>query len=744
MVVFATSVFIQSLAFCQSQVTTAQAFDLNTVTLWGNQAALLDRNADQGRTAVHYRFNYSSPYPSITFHFASPLDWSSKYAVGMTVYNPGTTALHAFGVLQTASGSSSYSASNNFTLQPGQRLHLEWVLSTANLGSGSGFRMPTLPPPSATPVSVMSNSPSIVARTYSNGVTGITIGSFDTGSRDIVASEPTTYALDLSQPLIDAYGQLRFENYSGKVSSDSDIATAEQAELNDLNANPAISEPWGTSNPSVGMSTLNPTNWTIEQANGKWWFVNPSGRRLWAMGIDSLGEDLGSSYGTVVQGRQSIFENLPATNDPNFGQFYGTSNGQTTYDHIAANLYRRWGANWRSTQYDRWIQRLPSWGFNCLGCWNFSNSMRGRGLSFGEVVFGARSGYAFRGAPTVAVPSEAGSALLEDPFWSGWVQYWQTGTANFLKSLPANVQSDIGNQVLCLFSDNEIAWGSNSSSANDPNRYRIGYSTLRSPAGTPAKDALIAWLQQTANRGPGYTGIAQLDSAWGLTGSAAYTAFNDGSSTCLRNMTTAVTTFTPTMRNDMANFAYYWAKTYAQGVKTGMQAAMGNVLYAGTKDVPSWTPPEIVQGLDAPGGVDLHSYDIYGDILSGSLDTSLCDSTTKPWILAEIAFGGGSTGHPSMSYCSTGVDAGTSAKCFRLALEQLLNDPQCVGMLYFGGTAQPIGGRTLDGENGSFNITDVAGTPVAEMRAEFRAILPYLYNVRMGGGTFANYTTAPY
>jgi hypothetical protein len=88
----------------------------------------------------------------------------------------------------------------------------------------------------------------------------------------------------------------------------------------------------------------------VEQAGGRWWFVDPEGQPFFSLGLDCIR----TADPTSMARREKVFAKAPAG-----GDFY------------TANLARRYGsqnvfAAWRAKQ----EQRLAAWGFNTVANWS--------------------------------------------------------------------------------------------------------------------------------------------------------------------------------------------------------------------------------------------------------------------------------------------------------------------------------------------------------------------------------------
>lgn len=176
-------------------------------------------------------------------------------------------------------------------------------------------------------------------------------------------------------PFVDRYGQFRFRDWPRKVGSDDDLKAAVEVEKADLAAHPGNAE-WDEYGGWATGPLLKATGrFRLEKVDGKWWFVDPAGRLWWSHGVVRVSP---SSAVTPLDGRGHYFADLPKDdgNDP-LGAFYHTHDEllkpyydkwgwKRTYDFSAANLFRKYGANWRGAYADTCHRRLRSWGLNTI------------------------------------------------------------------------------------------------------------------------------------------------------------------------------------------------------------------------------------------------------------------------------------------------------------------------------------------------------------------------------------------
>ena len=94
-------------------------------------------------------------------------------------------------------------------------------------------------------------------------------------------------------PFIDRYGQYIHSDWPEKIHSDEQLVKEHQRELAELDSLPPIAD-WNEYGGWATGPQLEATgSFRVEKYQGKWFFVDPSGRLFWSTGIDVLRNNLG-------------------------------------------------------------------------------------------------------------------------------------------------------------------------------------------------------------------------------------------------------------------------------------------------------------------------------------------------------------------------------------------------------------------------------------------------------------------
>lgn len=172
-------------------------------------------------------------------------------------------------------------------------------------------------------------------------------------------------------PFVDRYGQYQHEQWSGKVDSDEDLHRALLEEQKDLAAHPQAPERSSFGGWLKGPKLRATGHFRVSKVQGKWWLVTPEGHLFWSYGVTGVSHSFAH---TLVEGREHLFEEIPAVNDAEFGMFITPKNpsfsNQKTMSYGMANLKRKYGPQWKQRSAEIDIKRVLSWGMNSLGMWS--------------------------------------------------------------------------------------------------------------------------------------------------------------------------------------------------------------------------------------------------------------------------------------------------------------------------------------------------------------------------------------
>ena len=253
-------------------------------------------------------------------------------------------------------------------------------------------------------------------------------------------------------PCIDVYGQFKWREWPGKVHNDDDLAVAKAAEEADLAAHPGPSgrDKWGGWADGPRFDATG--HFYVLKVHGKWWFVDPDGYLWWSHGPVRVSPSCGM---TPIKGRERLFDYLPAADSP-LAAFYKTRDellwpyyekrGLTnTFDFTAANLWRKYGDDWRRIWADRAHKRLRSWGANTI-----ANSSDARVLRLARTPYCDR--FEIKSRPIEATAKTGAWWPFRDPFDPSFRE-------DIRRQMKLRKEEMEDPWCFGFFVDNELGWG---------------------------------------------------------------------------------------------------------------------------------------------------------------------------------------------------------------------------------------------------------------------------------------------
>ncbi len=498
-----------------------------------------------------------------------------------------------------------------------------------------------------------------------------------------------SYTKEQFFPFIDKYGQFKFKEWKGKIKSDADIKATIAKEEIDLSTNQHSPEKWSKYGGWKGGPKFESTgHFRVQKYNGKWWLIDPEGYLFWSHGVVRVTP---SSAITPLDNREKYFEGLPAkdselalfytTKDEILAPYYAVRGWTKTYDFSAANLYRKYGKQWREKFADSAHRRLKSWGLNTIA--NSSDSF---------IFLQKKTPYAER--------FEIHSRSISGP--AGW--WWAIADPwdpSFIKAINDNLdkRKEQLDDPFCIgyFVDNEHHWGS-------PDR--IGRNVAMSPADLPAKLEFLNDLKVQ------YGDIKSLNASWGT----SFKNWDDflANKDELKNAN----------YKDLSAFSKKFIGKYFENICKTIKARVPHMLYLGCRF--AGTANEIA--LQQAGKYcDVISFNIYADTLN---DLKLPKGIDKPIMIGEFHFGALDRGMLNASLILT-KNQEDRAQHYYDYVESALKHPNVIGTHWHQFSDQSTTGR-FDGENFQVGFTDVADQPYEETIKKVREIGYKMYKTRMG------------
>ncbi len=489
-------------------------------------------------------------------------------------------------------------------------------------------------------------------------------------------------------PFIDKYGQFKFKEWQGKIHSDEDLKNAIAKEEKDLADNPSPknrNEFGGFENGKKFDAT---GHFYVKKIDGKWWLIDPTGSLFWSHGVVRVTP---SSAITPLDNREFYFENLPTPKDE-FAQFYETKDEllypyyvkrgiKKTYDFSAANIYRKYGKNWREKYADISHRRLKSWGLNTIA--NSSDS---------SIFMMRRTPYIDRfELKPPEVPALKGAEGQWWPFPDVFSKEFEMSIENNLLK-----RKDQLNDPWCLgfFVDNEIHWGS-------------PITIARNALVTPESATKKVFVERLKSK---YVDIENLNKAW-KTSYKTWDAF-----------LVAKEAPNDALKDDLLEFNREITETYFKKIRDGIKKLAPHKLYMGCRFSGS-NKPLVKIGAKY---CDVISYNTYRDDLKW---LKLPEGVDKPIMIGEFHFGGMDRGpfHSSLIHRASQKER---AQSYYDYVYSALKHPNLIGTHWHQFSDQATTGR-FDGENFQVGFTDVADNPYPETIEKIREIGYKLYEIRL-------------
>jgi len=497
-------------------------------------------------------------------------------------------------------------------------------------------------------------------------------------------------------PFIDGYGQYVHSDWPGKVYTDADFATLREKERQETAASPGPTS-WDRFGGWAGGPTLKATGFFYPaKQDGKWWLVDPDGKLFWSYGPTGVG--FGGDVSPVTD-REKWFASLPPADGP-LSAFYVNGHGAMfNYYHDRdwhgldiqrANLFRKYGPDYKSIVAALSHDRLHSWGFNTMGNWSSS-----------QIYLLHRTPYTVPiGSPYVSTMTGGDGHAFQDVF----DPRWEPGLYAEMEKQRGTTAGD----PWCIgyFVDNErcIGWR--------PRGASIGEMALKAGPKQPAKLKFVEQLRAK------YDTIKALNKAW----KANYESWD-----ALRERNDPPSfKDNPSFLADCGDFGMTFCERYFSVAQAAVKKVAPNNLFLGTRFY-GHTDPEVV--ALAAKYMDVISYNIYDNPPDGRVNQYA--KIDKPLMSTEWGILSDSTQTPFRDEKLTAQTPAERAAIMQRYVEHALKLPNLVGAHFFQFRDQPLSGRP-DGEATLRGFVNVADTPNFSLVAANRAVSYRLYETRSG------------
>ncbi|BDD09646.1 hypothetical protein FUAX_20780 [Fulvitalea axinellae] len=482
-------------------------------------------------------------------------------------------------------------------------------------------------------------------------------------------------------PLVDKYGQYKHNNWPGKTFGDVKLASLGNEALRDKEAKKTVRS-WNKYGGWADGPKLKATgHFRVEKYQGKWWFVDPSGCLFWSHGIDCV--RFGGSV-TPVEGREYFFEGLPKEGEP-FSEFYEVvSGGRKAYNFSAANLYRKYGEDWKSIYPELVHERLRSWGMNTIGNWSASGIYLS-GEKRTPYVVNLRHYWERLGK---------GKAKFPDIYKPGYRE-------ELVKAVRSQKETTSDPFCLGYFIDNELhGWG------------WLGHTVLASDENSSAKRKLLSTLRSK------YINIDSLNVKWKTEYKSWKHVLKEKSLPKSKSYQHDLLSFEKQMVNDYYRTCLEVIRNEAPG-KLYLGSRLDFHYYPETSDI-----RKTVVSI-ASKYCDVVSFNRYR--LNGA-DFAFHGEIDKPVLIGEFHFGALDRGmlHGGLRSVQNQEQRG---KLYAHYVKGAVLNPFIVGTHWFQYQEQVVTGR-FDGENYQVGFVDICDKPYLETVKGSRSIGERIYRLR--------------
>ncbi|MCU0791620.1 MAG: beta-galactosidase [Opitutaceae bacterium] len=468
-------------------------------------------------------------------------------------------------------------------------------------------------------------------------------------------------------PYLDKFGQVRQLDWHNKLHSDEELAARAAQETLDTQTDkgPASFNRFGGWNAGPQLEATG--FFRVEKYKGRWWFVDPEGRLFFSHGANSIGFEQSTPILHNGKSRADLFAWTPSETD------IPDAISQHSYHFMRANLYRKFGPDWKAKAHERVHSRLRRVGMNTIGAWSDKELYDNPKTPYTHII------HVWSGAKPLG-------KKVADPFAPDFAQRVEDGLQ---KLFPR------GEDPWCVgvFIDNEIGW-----------HEKFAENTLLGDADMPARQAAIAWLREK------HSTIEKLNAAWG-TQYESWDAF-----TVLPEKSAAFDA-------DLKGIKRLIANRYYQVCRDTMRKVLPRHLYLGSRIHSA--SDEILE--EAARFVDVFSVNRYMPLAV----TKLPEGFDKPCLIAEFHFGAPDRGVPGTGLSYVGDQMARSRAYASYVLDAVLQ-PNIVGTHWFAYTDQSAAGRWSAGRNGEnyqVGFVDVTDTLYPEISATSRSVAEVMYSL---------------
>ncbi|WP_372948835.1 beta-galactosidase [Mariniphaga sp.] len=458
-----------------------------------------------------------------------------------------------------------------------------------------------------------------------------------------------------SQPVVDRFGQRISKNWPGKIHSEKELTSNRMDESNTLNQK--LRTEWDNFGGWLNKPQLEATGFfRVEQVNGKYWFVTPSGRLFWSFGVTGIRPKVENVGCTKIKGREFLFEEIPSKKGKD--SYVWTSDEDASF--YCWNVIRKYPDvdEWRKTAF----RRLDSWGYNTIGNWSEDSLIMQAEFPFT---------WSFRTTENKKLMLDNG---IPDVFNGEWQQHIDSvfEKAAEYKDNP---------YLLGYFVDNEAGWGELDLLGNMPSN-----SQSRS-----------AWLEFNQKK---YRLLKNLNEQWG-------TAFKTWEDLKYLNVNLS----SPDFLKDLEAFEILFAEQYFGSIRNTLKKYDPKHLYLGCRFTRKIKPEHICRV--AGEFCDVVTVNVYAWAPTEEVMGEWYKRTGKPILIGEHHINLASERQVPATWGATPPDERRAY--YKNYVETWAKTPWSLGCHWYQFTDQHITGRVSNGENQPIGLVDITDQPHIEL-----------------------------
>lgn len=493
------------------------------------------------------------------------------------------------------------------------------------------------------------------------------------------------------EKLVDVFGQNKRKEWPGKIRTQEELKEKLRVQLSEKDGAYPFSD-WSVYGGFTGKKLTEGTGFfgKKKEENGTWWLTDPLGNAFLSVGPDCVG----AGVDCRIDGLEKNLDWLPEKKDPEYGGFFGpkrkfkkpgSKRKFQCFSYSEANLYRAFGAEWKSDWQAMMVGQLKKHGMNTLGNWSDPALFGTTGIPYVTSLpkFPDTKQFIFRDFPDVFSEeyernsgkcAEALKARADDPWMIGY----------FLRNEPS-----------WAFVDNLV----------------LADEVLYNPAETCCKTELIHRLEEK------YHTIKALNRAW----KTDFAGFED-----LRLSQKEISKRSKAAREDMRSFSKEMLGRYVEIPSRACRQADPNHMILGMRW--AWiSDPDLVTGWE---NFDVFSINCYAVDPTDAIQNIVNLGVDLPVMIGEFHFGALDAG-PS----ATGLEGVPSqhdrGTAYRFYCEKAVAHKNGVGCHYFQCYDQFCLGR-FDGENYNIGLFDICSQPYPDMMEQVKLCSSEMYLVADG------------